>query len=440
MVFDTATASRRLFARAQAALPGGNTRHTVHFDPHPLYAASGRGAMVTDADGRAYLDFIGNYSSQIHGHCHPAIVEAVRDQAGRLMAVGLPTETEILLAEELARRLPCVEKIRFCNSGTEAVMFALRAARAATGRPKIAKVEGAYHGAYDQAEASMDPMPGNWGEGDPVPVGHAAATPASLLADVVVIPFNDVERTERILRAHGPALAAVLFDPCVSRMGFLEITPAYLDLLHRLRDELGYRLIIDEVFSFRIGYHGAQGAYGVRADYTTLGKIIGGGLPIGAIGGTAEAMAVFDHRGGHARVPHGGTFNANPLAMAAGLAALRLLTPEAIRHINALGERFRLGVNALFGRLGIAGRAIGTASMAGLLFSDRTYSEYRGFLPAMMETLPHLQPLHSAMLGQGVLFIPYGGFIMSTPMTEADIDMTLEKLELCLGTGRRAAA
>lgn len=440
MAIDTAAASRALFARAQHVLPGGNTRHTVHFDPHPLYAVAGQGARVTDADGRAYLDFIGNYSSQIHGHCHPAIVEAVRQQAGRLMAVGLPTEPEIALAEELTARLPGVEKIRFCNSGTEAVMFALRAARAATGRAKIAKVEGAYHGAYDQAEASMDPMPGQWGEGDPAPVGHAAATPASLLADVVVLPFNDVARTERILRAHGAQLAAVLFDPCISRMGFLEITPAYLDLLHRLRDELGYRLIIDEVFSFRIGYHGAQGAYGVRADYTTLGKIIGGGLPIGAIGGTAAAMAVFDHRGGHPLVPHGGTFNANPLAMAAGLAALRLLTRDTIDHINALGERFRAGASAIIRGLGLPGRAIGCASMAALLFSDRTYTEYRGFLPAMLETLPFLGPLHAAMLEQGVLFIPYGGFIMSTPMTAADIDAALDRLEHGLRATARAAA
>ena len=190
---DASSRSARLFERAQRVLPGGNTRHTVAFDPYPIYAARGSGCKIVDVDGVERIDFVNNYSSLIHGHTHPRVVEAVRRQAGELMAAGLPTESEIALAELLVERLPSIDQLRFCNSGTEAVMFAVRAARAFTGKPKIAKVEGAYHGAYDYVQASLDPTPANWGDRDPVAVGHGEGTPERLLGDVVVIPFNDLD-------------------------------------------------------------------------------------------------------------------------------------------------------------------------------------------------------------------------------------------------------
>jgi glutamate-1-semialdehyde 2,1-aminomutase len=440
MVSVATEQSKALFERAQAVMPGGNTRHTVHFSPYPVYAARGAGCRVTDVDGTERIDFVNNYSSQIHGHCHPAIVDAIRRQAGQLQAVGLPTESEIALAELLVARLPAVDQIRFCNSGTEAVMFAIRAARAYTRRPKIAKVEGAYHGAYDTAETSMDSMPDNWGSPEPVAVGHARNTPAKLLDDVVVMPFNDVEASRRILRQQGAEIAAILFDPVVSRMGFLEITPEYRDFLHQMRREIGCLLIVDEVFTFRVAYDGGQGRYGIDADLTALGKIIGGGLPIGAVGGKAEIMKMFDGSTGHPAVPHGGTFNANPLAMVAGLVSMELLTRQEIARLNGLGQRFRDGTARILARLELPGRPIGTASMAGILLSDRQYTEYRGFLPAMVDSLPALLRLHAAMLAEGVLFIPHGGFIMSTAMQDADIDFALAKLELCLPNAVRGQA
>ena len=430
---DPHSRSADLYARAQAFLPGGNTRHTVHFEPYPVYAVRGRGAWVTDVDGNDYLDYVNNYSSLIHGHSHPRVVGALVQQASELMAVGLPTASEIALAELLVERLPAVDQIRFTNSGTEAVMFAIRAARAYTGRPKIAKVEGAYHGAYDAAEASMDPTPANWGDpARPQAVGHARATPAGLLDDVVVIPFNNVEATRRLLDAHADELAGVLFDALVSRMGFLQATPEYLQLLRQWTHEHGALLIQDEVFSFRLGYHGAQGHYGLDPDLTALGKIIGGGLPIGAVGGKREFMQVFDHRSGHAAVPHGGTFNANPLAMVAGRVTMELMTHAAYAHINALGDRLRDGLNRLFAAHGWAASARGVGSMVGVMLGGETlgnYRDYRGFLPAVAQSVPRMLPLHRALLARGVMFIPYGGLITSTAMTEADIDLTLAKFD-----------
>ncbi|MBV8600342.1 MAG: aspartate aminotransferase family protein [Candidatus Eremiobacteraeota bacterium] len=435
---DASSRSARLFERAQRVLPGGNTRHTVAFDPYPLYAASGAGCKVVDVDGVERTDFINNYSSMIHGHSHPKIVEAVRRQAAEMMAVGLPTESEILLAELLVERLPSVEQVRFCNSGTEAVMFAVRAARAFTGKPKLAKVEGAYHGAYDYVQASLDPTPANWGERDPVAVGHAAGTPERLLSDVVVIPFNDVEATARILDANKAELAGVLFDPIVARMGFLEATPAYLRLLREWTRANGALLLIDEVFTFRVGYDGAQGRYGIEPDLTALGKIIGGGLPIGAVGGRRDIMSVFDHRGGHPKVPHGGTYNGNPLAMVAGRVSMELLTKPEIERINRLGDRLRDGITRAIRESGLGGRANGVGSMVAMMLDDSTYTNYRGFLPAAARSIPLALQVHQKMLNRGVLFIPSGGFIVSTAMDEATIDETLAALSEVLSEVARS--
>jgi glutamate-1-semialdehyde 2,1-aminomutase len=407
-------------------MPGGNTRNTVFFAPYPIYAASGQGARVTDVDGRTYLDFVNNASAAVHGHSHPEIVEAIRKQAGRLISLGLPTELEVQLAEMLVERLPGVEQLRFCNSGSEAVMFALKAARAHTRRPKIAKVEGAYHGAYDQAEASMAPRPEDWGpEARPTTIAHSLGAPPGMLSDVVVLPFNDVAASLALLEENRADLAAVLIDPVVSRMAFLQADPAYLAMLRQFCDRSGAVLIFDEVFSFRCGYHGAQGEFGVTPDLTCLGKIIGGGLPVGAFGGRAEVMSVFDHREGRPKAPHGGTFNANPLTMAAGIKALELLTPEAYVELARLGDRVRGGLNGLFKAKGIPGQARGHSSMTSVVLTDRPFGNYREFVAAA-RTARAIAPVHRRLVDAGVLILPSGGILISTPMTDADIDLLLE--------------
>lgn len=432
---DSQSLSQGLFERAQAVMPGGNSRHTVHFDPYPVYCRRAQGAFVTDVDGNRYLDFINNYSALIHGHGHPKVVGAVIQQAAEVMAVGLPTPSEIFLAELLVERLPSVEQVRFANSGTEAVMFAIRAARAYTGRAKVAKVEGAYHGAYDHAETSMDPTPMNWGDPKrPLAVGHSQGTPKSILDDVIVLPFNDVENSRIVLDLHKAELAAVLFDALVSRMGFLEATPEYLRFLREWTLENKVVLIQDEVFSFRIGYHGAQGYYGVDPDMTVLGKIIGGGVPVGAVAGKKDFMAVFDHRNGGAQVPHGGTFNANPMAMVAGRATMELMTPHAFQHINDLGQKLRNGLQKSITERGVTAKVQGAGSMTCVMFDEGGYRDYRGFLPAIARSVPTTLALHRELLNRGVLMIPYGGFITSTAMTESDIAQTVDRFDDALGT------
>ena len=426
---DNMSRSARLFERATESLPGGNTRHTVFFPPYPIYAASGEGATVTDVDGVTYLDFMNNASAAIHGHCHPAIVAAIREQAGRLISVCLPTELEIRLAEILRERLPALEQVRFCNSGSEAVMFALKAARAFTGRPKIAKIEGAYHGAYDPAEASISSRPDNWGDPKhPAKTAYSFGTPANMLADVVVLPFNDVDASAALLEENREQLAAVLVDPLISRMAFTRATPEYLKMLRRFCDESGAVLIFDEVFSFRMGPHGAQGEVGIAPDLTALGKVIGGGLPIGAFGGRKSIMSVFDQRHGHPKAPHGGTFNGNPLTMAAGIKSLKLSTPAAYAELARLGDKVRAGINDAFQRNGIEGQARGYASMTAVLLSRAQFSENRGY-NAAAATNKRFPEIHRYLLEHGILVMPSGGILLSTPMTDTDIDRLLDTFQ-----------
>jgi glutamate-1-semialdehyde 2,1-aminomutase len=430
---DAASRSARLFERAKKVLPGGSTRQTVTFDPYPVYAVSGRGCMVTDADGVERIDFINNYSSMIHGHCHPRIVDALQRQAASLIAVGAPTESEIVLAELLAGRLPSVEQLRFCNSGSEAVMIAIQAARAFTGRPKIAKIEGAYHGGYDAMQVSLKPSPEDWGEPDPVPVAYAAGIPAGVLRETVVLPLNDVAGARRNLEKHKAELAGVIFDPIVGRMAFLEATAEYIAFLREWTRTNSVLLILDEVFSLRIDFHGAQGRYKVDPDITALGKIIGGGIAIGAVGGKAEVMAVFDASHGYPKLPHHGTYNANPLAMAAGLVSMELLDAAAIAHINALGDRLRDGLNRVFRDADVPAKAQGVGSMVAIAPSAE-FTDYRGLARAAASIEPLLGRVHQELLNRGVLMMPRGSLVTSTPMTEAEIDRTLAAVGECFSS------
>lgn len=419
---DDSHRSAALFERARKVLPGGNSRHGVFLSPFPAYAVSASGCRVRDADGVERIDCVNNWSSLIHGHCNPAIVEAVRAQAGRLMAVGMPTEAEIELAELLVERLPGVDQVRFSNSGSEAVLFALRAARAFTGRAKIAKAEGAYHGNIDAVEVSVAPPASRWGDAHaPAPVPATDGIPHGVLEDTVVLPFNDVQSSEALLREHGADLAAVVLDPVVSRMGLVAATPEYLRMVRRVTQELGILLVFDEVFSFRLGFHGIQGEVGVIPDLTALGKIIGGGLPVGATGGREDVMAVFDQTLPPLKVEHGGTYNANPMTMVAGLACMRQMTPEAYQRLAALGDRLRAGLRQALADTGIVGQVRGQGSLAAIGFTADPATGYRN-LGYREEERRKAGILHRHLMNHGVQIVPYGMFILSTPMTEADID------------------
>src|SRR5499426_2734269 len=315
---EAGSKSAALFARAQGVLPGGNSRTTVYMAPYPPYAASGEGCWVTDVEGDRRLDCLNNYTALIHGHAHPAIVEA----ATRRLALGasfpMPTPEEIELAALLCERLPSAERVRFTNSGSEAVMIAIKGARAFTGRPKIAKFEGAYHGSYDYVEVSLGSTPEAWGSlATPASTAYSKGTPPAVLEDVVVLPFNHTELVVGRIEREAAHLAAVVVDPVPNRIGLVPARTEFLQAMREVTRAHGIVLIFDEVISFRVGYHGAQGAFGVNPDMTTLGKIIGGGFPVGAVACSNEVMAVFDPGRGTPPAPHGGTFNANPVTMAA---------------------------------------------------------------------------------------------------------------------------
>jgi glutamate-1-semialdehyde 2,1-aminomutase len=427
---DEASVSARLHQRARRVMPSGNTRGTVFFKPYPLYAASGEGCRVTDVDGVTRLDFVNNYSSLIHGHRPPQVMAAVAEQLDRIVAIGLPTESEIALAELLVGRLAGVEQIRFANSGTEAVMLALKAARAFTGRPKIAKIEGAYHGGYDYAEVSQTALPGAWGDPErPTSTATSAGAPQAMLDDVVVLPWNDVAAALALIEAHAADLACVLIDPTPSRLCYAAIEPAFLAMLREVTARIGALIVWDEVYNLRLGYNGAQGVAGFAPDLTALGKIIGGGFPVGAVGGRTEVMQVFGFDEGRAKVPHGGTYNGNPISMVAGLKTLQLMTPEAFERLNGLGQRMRDGLAKAVADA--AGHVSGQGSFAMLTLSERPMQTYRD----LFQTdgfVERQAAVHRQLLNHGVLTSPALLFTLSTPMGHAEVDFALEQVGAAL--------
>jgi glutamate-1-semialdehyde 2,1-aminomutase len=419
--------SRALHEEAARVMPGGNSRTTTFFDPYPFYLARGQGPRMWDADGIERLDFNGNYTSLILGHAAPAVVRAIQTAAEAGASFPGPTEHEVRLAGALVRRIPSLETVRFANSGTEATMNAVRAARAFTGRTRIAKFEGAYHGTHDWVLVSVAPDPAVAGSRRrPRAVAASSGVPKEIVKNVVVLPWNDADACEKILEREGPKLAALLVDPLLGIGGILPPVDGFLERLRAVTARHGVVLIFDEVISFRIAPGGAQERYGIRPDLTTLGKIIGGGLPVGAFGGRADIMSVFDPRGGGARISHGGTFNANPLTMAAGLATLAELTPEAYARLDRLGDRLRAGVAALFRERKLAAQVTGAGSLFCLHWTRARLRDFRSSRP----TDP-TKPLavFMGLLNEGIVLSQRGLGACSLAMTDAEIDRFVH----CLG-------
>jgi glutamate-1-semialdehyde 2,1-aminomutase len=420
------TRSRALHEEALAVMPGGNSRTTTFFDPYPFYIQRGQGAHVWDADGTDRIDFNGNYTSLILGHAHPDVVKAVQQAAEHGLSFPGPTEHEIRLAELLKRRVPSVESIRFTNSGTEATMNAVRLARAFTGRPKIAKFEGAYHGTHDWVMVSVggDPKAGG-SRKRPKSVAWSAGLPPAVLKHVVVLPWNDPEACEQILEAEAAHLACLIVDPLLCNAGLIAPADGFLQRLRAITERHGIVLIFDEVISFRVAWGGAQERLGVRPDLTTFGKIIGGGLPVGAFGGRADVMNFYDPRKGGARISHGGTFNANPVTMAAGVATLNAVTPEAYTRLDALGERLRGGVTRLLAATRRKGQATGMGSLFWLHWTAEPLTDWRSARPKDGEA-----PLRVflGLLNEGVLLTQRGLGACSLAMTDEDVDRLINAL------------
>ena len=390
--------SRALFERATASIPGGSTRTTIFNPPYPPYMARGEGLRTWDVDDNEYRDFLGNYTSLILGHAHPDVVAAVQAQVPRGSAFAAPTEVEIELAEEIRGRLPSVERIRFTNSGTEATMFAIRAARAFTDRPLLAKFAKAYHGTHDTALAGT---PG-------VPDGISGL--------VIELPWDDAAGVEAALNGRERDIAAIIIEPVQGAGGIRAADPAFLRFLRDYADRIGAVLIFDEIIAFRIGPNGAQGVFGVRPDLTTLGKIVGGGFPLAAFGGRAEIMDRFDARRPGA-LSHGGTFNGNPVGAAAGLATLRYLTPDRYDRLANLGGRLRDRLADEFTARDLDARVDGVASLFQVFAGPTLQGE--GDLSAT-------ETLFLGLLVDGFHLAPRGMGAISTPATEADIDALVD--------------
>lgn len=412
--------SQALHERARKVMPGGNARAIVWQSPYPTYAASGKGAYVTDVDGNRYLDLLNNYYTLIHGHARPEVVEAIARQAALGACFSLPTEREIELAEVLCERVSSFEEIRFMNTGTDAVMFALKGARALTGRPMIAKCEGAYHGAYEPVEVSVETSPDRWGN-RPARIAYSKGTPEKMLSDVVVTPFNRTEETLSILADHAKNLAAILVDPMPARIGPVFAGKEYLQALRSFCDKHGIVLVFDEVACFRAGYGGVQSILGVEPDMTTLGKIIGGGLPVGAVAGKRAFMKVFDPSKGKPDAPQSGTFSANPMTMAAGHASMKLLTPSAFEHLSGLGARLAKGVAREIERAGAEMQIIGYGSTWRFHPHTRAIVDYRTSHPSPAEDA-RMSDLAKRLFAKGFILSSNGSMALSTAMTEADID------------------
>ncbi|WP_420392968.1 aspartate aminotransferase family protein [Acuticoccus sp.] len=434
---DPSSHSAELYARAKRVLPGGVSRLLTYNAPYPFYVRSGAGSRVTDVDGTVRVDHVNNFASLIHGHAHPEIVAAVTDALGRGTAFALPTALEVEMAELLAERYETFERVRYCNTGTEAVMLAIKAARAATGRPKIAKFEGGYHGMYDYAEVSLDSNPDTWGN-DPRSVPYARGTPQGVTEDVVTLPFNHPEAAERILRAHAEGLAGILVDVAPSYFGMIPISAPMVEMLHRVADETGAVLIADEVISLRLGYRGGAARFGLRPQLTTAAKLIGGGFPVACVAGRAEVMEVFSHEGGRPALPSSGTFTANPIGLTAGLTAMRLLTEESFERLETLGTLARSLLTEAFAAAGVPGQVTGVGSMFSLHMTTRPIVDHRSAYPRPEETAA-MRALQGELLRRGHVIAPKGSGFISTATSEADLESLAEATSGALRTLALAA-
>ena len=410
--------SHALFDRACQVLPGGDTRTGTFYQPYPLFVGRGEGCHLWDADGHQYLDVLNNFTSLVHGHGHTAVVRAIADQAAKGTVHGTANALQVSLAEVLCRRVPSVERVRFCNSGTEATLGALRAAKAFTGRPKILKMGGCYHGSHDQVSVAVS-LPF-----DAVPPGLSPGA----VAEVIVGAFNDLDRTAALIRAHAHELAAVIVEP-MTGTGALPADQAFLEGLREVTTECGVLLVFDEVITFRLAPGGLQDVHGIRPDLTSFGKIIGGGLPVGAFGGRADVMATFDP-GRAGTIAHSGTYNGNATTMAAGLATLRLFDGAAIGRLNASGDLVRSRLQAAADRHGVEATVTGYGSVMQLHFTSgplRTPEE------AARSDKRLVRLLHLLLLNRGVFSATRQTYVLSTVMHQAALDVFTDRVSDALG-------
>jgi glutamate-1-semialdehyde 2,1-aminomutase len=414
------TRSSELLARARKVIPGGVNSPVRAFRSvggDPPFFARGAGARAWDADGNEYLDYVLSWGPLIFGHAYGPVLDAIREAAALGTSFGAPTEREVRFAETIMRLCPSVEKVRLVSSGTEATMSALRLARGFTGRPKVVKVEGGYHGHADSFLVRAGSGAMTFG------VPDSAGVPSGIANDTLTVPYNDLEAARALFAAAGPEIAAFIVEPVAGNMGVVLPRAGYLEGLRALTREAGALLILDEVITgFRLALGGAQELYGIQPDLTTLGKIIGGGLPVGAYGGRAEIM---DRIAPEGPVYQAGTLSGNPLAVAAGQAALDALARQPpYAELDRLGAALADGMLASARELGVPLTVNRVGSMLTGFFAEDPVTDYAS---AKRSDSARYARFHRGMLERGIYLAPsqFEAAFVSTAHTGSDLDRTL---------------
>ena len=421
--------SEQLFAESLNHIPGGVNSPVRAFrgvGGQPFFAERAAGAHVWDVDGNEYIDYVGTWGPAILGHAHPAIVQAVQAAAERGTSFGIPSEPEVRMAQLVKDCVPSVEKVRMVNSGTEACMSAIRVARGFTGRPKIIKFDGCYHGHADSLLVKAGSGALTCGNPD------SGGVPAEFTAHTIVLPFNDREAVEQAFAANAGQVAGIILEPVPGNAGVYLPREGYLEFLREITAANGSLLIFDEVMTgFRVSLGGAQERFGITPDLSCFGKIIGGGLPVGAFGGRAEVMDVLAPDG---PVYQAGTLSGNPLAMAAGLAALEELKKGAVHaQLEDKGAKLEAGLNAAAEKAGIPVITQRAGSMSCLFFAEKPV---HNLAEAMQADRERFKKYFHGMLAEGVYLAPsaFEAAFLSVAHTDADIDATIVAAEKVMAT------
>ena len=417
--------SKEHFRKAQKWLPGGGTRNIAHFYPYPFFVTKGEGCYLFDVDGNEYIDILNSMTVNIHGHAHPEIAKALEAQASEGTAHAAPIEIQYELARIICERTPSIELMRFCNSGTEATMFAIRAARKYTGKDGIIKTEGGYHGSHDYVEVNI--TPNLMAENMPIPTVEKGV-PETILKDVFVVPFNDLEAAERVMKKHHKKIAAMILEPVMGSGGGVIATKEYLQGLRELTSKYDILLIFDEVITFRLSTGGMQKLYGVTPDLTSLGKTIGGGLPVGAFGGKKEIIDQFNPTK-KKFITHSGTFSGNAMTMVAGKKAMELYDQSEVERLDNLGNKLKNGLLGVLKELGIEGQVCGLQSLLYVYLFKEPVIDGRKTVFSLIPTLNLSRYLTMALAINGLYAVSRGitAFILSTPMNEEIIDEIVER-------------
>jgi len=399
-------------------MPGGVIKGAYWNYPYPIYAKRAEDCYVWDLDGRRYLDFANHHTTTILGHSHPGVLKAVQKEVQKGLGLGMPTTLEAEMATEICSRFKSIDRVRFTNSGTEATLHVTRLVKALTGKVKVAKFEGAYHGSHDALEVSVFPPIDKAGPDDaPSSVAAWKGMAVGSEENVVVLPYNQPESVELILKEHQHEIAAVFYD---GKPGIYDVPVEFTRFLRKLTKELGIIMVMDEIVSFRVGYSGYQGICGVEPDLTTFGKIVGGGLPVGAIGGKAKYMDVFDNTQGAPLVGQSGSFSGNSLTLAAGLATLRGLTPEVYQHLEELRPKLHNGLLDVFERFKIPCKVVSQGNTVSFYITDQPVTDFRS-AAIVPDTELHGR-LTLALLLKGHLIHGGLGMTISAPMAVKHLD------------------